>query len=226
MDLHIRPQPTSTREAVYDALKDQILNFDLIPGTSISEKEIALAFNVSRTPVRESFLRLAGEGLLDVYPQRGTMVSLIDLSLVEEARFMREQLECAVISLACHQFSKVDIAELELLLVRQRASMEAQDNKSMFELDEAFHRTLFTRCSKSNTWAAMQQMNVHMNRIRKLRLAADHDWQHIYDQHQQMVDSISRQDEERAVNLMKDHMNLAIHDERFLREKFPTYFKP
>ncbi|MCM3783545.1 GntR family transcriptional regulator [Neobacillus mesonae] len=226
MDLHIRPTPTSTREAVYEALKDQILNFDLIPGTTISEKEISLSFNVSRTPVRESFLRLAGEGLLDVYPQRGTVVSLIDLSLVEEARFMREQLECAVIRLACQHFSEVDIAELELLLVRQRASMEAQDNKTMFELDEAFHRTLFARCSKSNTWTAMQQMNVHMNRIRKLRLAANHDWQHIYDQHRQMVESISKRDEEQAVSLMKDHLSLAIHDESYLREQFPTYFKP
>ncbi|WP_211748813.1 GntR family transcriptional regulator [Paenibacillus sp. Marseille-Q4541] len=226
MDIHIRPTPTSTREAVYESLKEQILQFDLIPGTTISEKEIALSFHVSRTPVRESFLRLAAEGLLDVYPQRGTVVSLIDLELVEEARFLREQLECAVIRLACEHISNEALAELELLLVRQKATMNAQDDKAMFDLDEAFHKLLFDSCNKRNTWNAIQQMNVHLNRSRKLRLAADHNWQHLYDQHQQMVQAIREHDTETAVSLMKDHLHLTVQDQSFLKEKFPNYFKP
>src|SRR5262249_9041063 len=99
LDFTIRPQMTSTRDAVYHKLKEQILSVELIPGTNISEKEISVQMGVSRTPVRESFVRLSQEGLLDIYPQRGTVVSLIDLELVEEARFMREQLECAVVRL-------------------------------------------------------------------------------------------------------------------------------
>jgi DNA-binding GntR family transcriptional regulator len=83
-------QPLSAREGVYAKLKEQILNLELPPGTALSEMESSLALGVSRTSVRESFVRLAQEGLVQVLPQRGTFVSLIDPALVEEARFMRE----------------------------------------------------------------------------------------------------------------------------------------
>lgn len=104
MYINHKQRSSTTSNQVYEELKSQILNLQLAPGTSISEKEMSEKFNVSRTPVRESFLRLSREGLLNVFPQRGTFVSLIDLNLVEEARFMREHLERAVIRLACETF--------------------------------------------------------------------------------------------------------------------------
>ena len=134
MDFTLKPiQPVSTRDAVYDSLRTLILQLELPPGTAISEKDISLKFNVSRTPVRDSFVRLAQEGLLEVYPQRGSYVSLIDIDLVEEARFMREQLEVAVVRLACASFPAERLAELERNLSQQRVSIEAHDYRLMFE---------------------------------------------------------------------------------------------
>ncbi|QYR20909.1 GntR family transcriptional regulator [Paenibacillus sp. sptzw28] len=225
MNFTARPPSMSTRDNVYQTLRDQILLFELPPGASISEKEISQRFNVSRTPVRESFVRLAQEGLLEVYPQRGTFVSLIDLELVEEARFMREQLERAVIRLACAGFPDERLAELGSNLSLQKACIENQDYRTMFELDEAFHRTIFEGCRKNNTWAVIGQINVHLNRSRMLRLAADHHWDHLYEQHFQMAEAIRNKDEERAERLMKDHLSLTIADQALLKEKFPTYFK-
>ena len=65
------------------------MSLELPPGTSISEKEIAEKLQVSRTPVREAFLRLSEDELLNVLPQRGTLVTLIDLEHVDEARFLQ-----------------------------------------------------------------------------------------------------------------------------------------
>ncbi|WP_270169030.1 GntR family transcriptional regulator [Paenibacillus sp. SYP-B4298] len=218
------PQPASTREVVYSTLRDKILSLELPPGTGLSEKEISLQFNVSRTPVRESFVRLAQEGLLDIYPQRGTFVSLIDTTLVEEARFMREQLERAVIKLACDSFPEQQLAQLESNLAEQKASIEQHDYKGMFELDERFHRTIFDGCGKSNTWTVIQQMNVHLNRSRMLRLAADYNWSHIYTQHEQMAVAIRNHDAQGADRLMQEHLSLSIADQSLLQEKFPAYF--
>ncbi|WP_027092091.1 GntR family transcriptional regulator [Cohnella thermotolerans] len=223
--MNLNVTPASARDAVYAKLREQILSLELPPGAALSEKEASLAFGVSRTPVRESFVRLAQEGLVQVLPQRGTFVSLIDPELVEEARFMREQLEKAVIRLACASFPDESLEALETNLLRQRESIAREDDKRMFELDEAFHRTIFEGCRKLNTWSVIQQMNAHLNRSRMLRLVSDHDWDHLYAQHKQMAEAIRSRDADAAEKVMKEHLSLNIHDQAMLKEKFPQYFK-
>ncbi|WP_139995693.1 GntR family transcriptional regulator [Paenibacillus paridis] len=224
MQFNLRTQPVSTRDAVYMQLKEQILKLELVPGTPLSENETSLLFNVSRTPVRESFLRLAQEGLVQVLPQRGTFVSLIDTGLVEEARFMREQLEKAVIRLACSDFPEAFLARLEENLSNQQECIRKKDDKSMFELDEHFHRILFEGCSKSNTWSLMQQMNAHLNRSRMLRLVDDHNWEHLYEQHRRMAEAIKLHDSAAAERIMSEHLALNIADQALLKEKYPNYY--
>lgn len=221
----LRLQPGSAGNIVYSRLKQQIVSLELPPGTALSEKEVSLSFEVSRTPVRESFVRLAQEDLVVVLPQRGTRVSLIDSELVEEARFMREQLEKAVVRLACESFPDDKFAELEHNLSEQRESIEKHDGKHMFELDEAFHRILFVGCRKVGTWNVLQQMNAHLNRSRMLWLSADPNWTNLYEQHREIVDAISRHDADYAEREMQAHLSLIISNLAVLKEKHPDYFK-
>lgn len=225
MENSLRIQPGSAGNIVYNKLKQQIVNLELPPGTTLSEKEMSLTFDVSRTPVRESFVRLAQEGLVVVLPQRGTRVSLIDPELVEEARFMREQLEKAVIRLACESFPEDKFEELESNLAQQKESIERHDGKQMFELDEAFHRILFEGCRKQGTWSVIQQMNAHLNRSRILWLSADPHWSHLYEQHRVMADAIRRHDRDYAERVMQEHLSLIISNLTVLKEKHPDYFK-
>ncbi|MGG1576275.1 GntR family transcriptional regulator [Fictibacillus sp. NRS-1165] len=215
----------STRDQVYTDLKEQILILQLTPGTGISEKEISLQFNVSRTPVREAFLRLAQEGLVDVFPQRGTFVSLIDLESVEEARFMREHVERAVIRLACDYLTQENLMELETNASFQKKCIKEKDFKRMFELDEEFHHTIFEGCNKSKTWSVIQQMNLDFNRSRLLRLVADHNWDHILNQHVQILEAIRKKDADLAEKLTEDHLMLAVIDKQLLKVHYPNYFK-
>ncbi|MEK5493348.1 GntR family transcriptional regulator [Paenibacillus sp. FSL R7-0297] len=225
MEYIIGTQAVSTRDIVYRSLKNQILLLELPPGTSISEKEISLKFNVSRTPVRESFVRLAQEGLLDVYPQRGTVVSLIDSGLVEEARFMREHLERAVMREACSSFQAKHLIDIKANLDKQRLCIEDQDYKEMFMLDEEFHHLIFTGCSKKNTWEVVQQIKVHLNRSRMLKLTADHNWEHLYQQHYCLYEAIQTHDVSQGDHMMQEHMALTIADQEMLMEKYPQYYK-
>ncbi|CAM4304746.1 MAG: GntR family transcriptional regulator [Paenibacillus macerans] len=219
------PQPGSAGNAVYGQLKERIVTLELPPGTALSEKEMAAAFNVSRTPVRESFVRLAQEELVVVLPQRGTRVSLIDPELVLEARFMREQLERAVIRLACEQFPEEGLTALADNLARQQDSIRRHDNHAMFALDEEFHRILFRGCRKLGTWNVIQQMNAHLNRTRVLWLTTDPHWEHLYDQHKAMYEAILAQNAGSADQLMKEHLNLSIANLPVLQERYPDYFK-
>jgi DNA-binding GntR family transcriptional regulator len=215
----------STRDHIYSLLKDDILKLILLPGDQISEKEISEKFKVSRTPVRESFLQLAKEGLLEIFPQKGTCVSLIDLNLVEEARFMREHLEIAVIKLACENFSQEKIFSLEMNLKIQEMCMQEKNYERLFQLDEELHQMIFEECKKSNIWLAIQQMNMPFNRIRMLRLATDFNWDNIYHQHLMIVEAIKSKKPELAVKVIQEHLTMIVFDKEKLKKEYPSYFK-
>ncbi|AWB46211.1 GntR family transcriptional regulator [Paenibacillus sp. CAA11] len=224
MNSRLSPSGHSAGNLVYSQLKEQIMSLELVPGTNLSEKETALACKVSRTPVRESFVRLAQEGLVVVLPQRGTQVSLIDPDQVEEARFMREQLERAIIRLACEAFPKDQLMALEHNLELQQECIRQHDGHGMFKLDEAFHRLLFEGCRKLATWSVLQHMNAHLNRSRMLWLTTDPSWEHLYEQHCELIEAIRQHERHQADSLMQEHLSLSISDLSLLRGKYPDYF--
>lgn len=216
--------PRSVRDQVYESLKEQIISLSILPGTALSENEMAIQFGVSRTPIRESFVRLAQEGLVQVLPQRGTLVSLIDRELVEEARFMRSQLECAVVELACQTISQETLQQLMSNLQQQQLSLEQENVERIFKLDQQFHALLFAGVSKTNTWNTMSLLTVHLDRSRKLRLLDNYDWQQIYEQHVHIVEAIRQQDAKTAIAIMQQHINRGKDDLAALSEKYPHYF--
>ncbi|WP_239613660.1 GntR family transcriptional regulator [Cohnella mopanensis] len=225
MDWSTKPQPGTTSNIVYARLKQQILNLELPPGTALSEKEMSIQLQMSRTPVRESFVRLAQEGLVLVLPQRGTQVSLIDPELIEEGRFLREQLEKAVVRIACERFPEPLLQELDANLAHQRESIDKHDNQSMYQLDDAFHRTIFEGCNKLRTWAVVERMNSDFNRSRVLWLLADSHWEPLYEQHKELVEAIRKRNPDHAEAVMKQHLNLSISNLVVLQEEYPSYFK-
>jgi len=214
----------SIRDQVYEALKQQIITLKILPGTSLSENEMAVQFNVSRTPIRESFVRLAQEGLVQVLPQRGTLVSLIERSLVEEARFMRLQLECAIIEIACNDFPEASLHYLAMNLSQQKECLELNDVDRIFTLDQQFHSILFAGVNKTHTWNTMSLLTIHLDRSRKLRLLDNDDWEQIYEQHCHLFEAIKKKDATFATQIMKQHLNRGVDELTVLSEKYPHYF--
>lgn len=84
---------TDLTEQTYRILKDRILRNELLPGAQISVPEVALALGVSRTPVTDALKRLASDGLVDIFPRRGTFVSQLtarDVAEIFDIRLMIE----------------------------------------------------------------------------------------------------------------------------------------
>ena len=102
--LYEKKEEESKKEYAYRILKENIMSLELKPGELLSEVELSEKLNISRTPIREVIMRLKNEHLIEVKPQSGTYVSLIDLNLIEEAIFMRFALEEKVLKEACNYF--------------------------------------------------------------------------------------------------------------------------
>jgi DNA-binding GntR family transcriptional regulator len=215
----------STREYVYSVLKHNIINMHLVPGQNISEKEMAEVLNVSRTPVREAFIKLTQEELLDIYPQKGTYISMIDLGHVEESRFMRASLEKAVIGLACKEFPPENLFELQLNINAQELCISENNHDKLFKLDEDMHGLFFAGCRKKRVWMAIQQMSTHFNRVRILNLATSFHWDSIVTEHRQLIEAVKNHNSNTAVSVIEKHLTRVIYDQEELKVQYPDYFK-
>ena len=112
MKLEERHYAETAREYALRMLKENIISMELKPGAMVSENELAAQLGLSRTPVREALMDMAQYGLVDILPQRGSRISLIDYALVEEARFAREVLEVAILSIVCENVTEESLVQL------------------------------------------------------------------------------------------------------------------
>ena len=158
------------REYALRTIKENIIRLELAPGSYISENELAAEMGLSRTPVREALIDLAKVKIIEITPQKRSMVAYIDYEMVEEARFMRNTLECAVVELACHNAMVSEILQLEDNVRLQRFHLEHGNYGGIMTLDNQFHEMLFQIAQKSQVYAMIQQISIHFNRVRSITL--------------------------------------------------------
>ncbi|SMP50743.1 GntR family transcriptional regulator [Anoxynatronum buryatiense] len=215
----------SVSDYVYEVLKKNIVALNVKPGDRISENEISELLQVSRTPVREAFIKLSKEDLLYILPQRGTYISYIDLDEVEEARFIRESLEKSVIELATSQFSEDALFLLEQNVASQKNKIAKKAYAEFLEVDEAFHKTIFQECNKMRTWSVIDQVNSQYKRIRVLSFIANINWEQTIEQHQGIIEAIRTKDTRKGLEIMSKHLKKLNIEKVELKRKYPEYFK-
>ena len=136
-------------ERIYDALEDRIVSLELPPGAMLSEVTIAREFGVSRTPVGEALQRLSREGLVNVLPRRGIVVT--DISLTGQMCVLEFRRDIANF-IARLGAIRADISERDALRRVAQAFLEAAasaDGPRINEADKEFHE-LFATCAHNN----------------------------------------------------------------------------
>ena len=212
------------RDYALRTIKDNIIRLELAPGSQISENELAVEMGLSRTPVREALIELSRVKIIETYPQRKSVVSLIDNDLVEEARFMRDVLECAVVELVCEKATPEDIERLMVNVRLQNFYMDNFYPDSLMALDNEFHDILFDIAKKSQVRSLMQSLSMHFDRVRNMALSAVKS-QKIVKDHEDIVTAIINKDGKTARELMEKHLNRYKIDAVELRNQYPDYFK-
>jgi DNA-binding GntR family transcriptional regulator len=138
-----RPDPPAADRA-YALTKELVLTGELPGGHLFSEGDIAERLRMSRTPVREAFIRLQTEGLLRLIPKRGVVVLPVPPGEAEDVLDAREAIETAAVRRLLHQPALVPAAleRLRAALRTQQAHGEAGDLHAFADADEAFHRAI------------------------------------------------------------------------------------
>lgn len=208
---------------IYAYLRDAIIHNQFTAGERISESEIAKSCDVSRQPVREAFIRLAGEGLLAILPQRGTVITKINYIEVLNARFLREAIEADIVAILAAAPDVALVRELRVQLAAQQTV--ARDTPADFiALDETFHRMLADAAGKRGAWRRIEGLKSQMDRVRFLSLG-QFPAEKLVAQHAAIVDSIEGGDMPAANAAIRGHLREVLSDLPRILAANPDFFE-
>lgn len=216
--------PANRSDAVYDMLKRAIINMELYPGTAMSEQEISSRMNVSRTPVREAFIKLSKERLVDIMPQKGTMVSKINLDDVVQEHFLRESLELALLPRLIQRYTSDDLYKLKELLILQKNAAEAKRSADFIDCDDAFHSVLFAAAHKEICWGVIDNTCGNLRRLRLMATWINGISTSIISEHQALLDAVMAHDVELAQAILKKHLYAVKDNTEVLTQQYPECF--
>ncbi|MEM5491674.1 GntR family transcriptional regulator [Hoeflea sp. AS16] len=212
-------------EEAFERLHSDIISLRLPPGTKLSEVEIAKMYQVSRQPVREAFLRLGELNLLQIRPQRATLVKRISLQDLENTRFIRAAVEVEVVRKACQTASTEDLARLEASLAPQKAAVDAADTSRMHQLDYEFHRLICESAGCLPAFRTIAENKAHTDRVCTLELSGDNGMAEILEDHTNIVRALTARDEEKAVQMTRKHLSRLDTTLTRASEKYTDYFE-
>ncbi len=204
-------------------LRSRIIRNDLPPMSRLSEPELAKEYGVSRQPVREAFITLMNEGLVEVRPQRGTYVKRIDYEAVLNARFVREAVEADIVRKLAVRGDSDLVKELRSQIVLQKNVPEGVPDKFM-ELDERFHQTLAQAAGFRKAWDYLEGIKAQMDRVRFITFE-EFPISKLIDQHEQIVDFIEQKTVSRAEDAMRVHLREILNSLPRIQELYPDYFE-
>ncbi|WP_051198901.1 GntR family transcriptional regulator [Gordonia shandongensis] len=198
----------SSADRVYDEVKELILTCDLPGGEMISEGEIADRCEVSRTPVREAFLRLAAEGWMRLYPKKGALIVPIGEREAREVLDARVLVEShAVESVVDDPAAVADLAgRLDDNLARHRAAGSA-DPAEFARLDAEFHQLIVAAGRNGLLADFYTSLGERHRRMTADRLRRDGDVTgRILDDHAELAEVLRAADGERFAWLLRSHL--------------------
>lgn len=224
MELYTKLPKETARDYALRVLRGNIISLDLAPGTAISENELAAEIGISRTPVREAIIELAKAYLIEIYPQRGSFVSLIDPKMVDEARFLRRVMDTAVIEEVCETADEEGIRLLEENVELQEFYLSKGTTDKLFDLDNKFHRDIYVVAKKDIIYDIHSTLMIHFDRVRNLSVVTVRN-NGIVGEHRAMLEAIKAKDKKTASELVAKHLDHYQVDEIEIRSRRPEFFK-
>jgi DNA-binding GntR family transcriptional regulator len=196
----------SAAQRVESELRRAIIAMELPPGARLSEQDIALRHGVSRQPVREALISLAKTRLVEVVPQRGTVVVKISVKKMMEVRFVREAIETAVVRRACEDFDPRARLRIDDLIDLQDKVARRDDHFAFQRYDEQFHIALTEGAGCPLAWQAVADIKAHMDRVCQLTLPGTQAMLPLVEQHRAIIAAIDARDGDAAVAAMHLHL--------------------
>ena len=204
-----RSRPKPMGEEIFLSLRKDILRSDLAPGERLIEEKIAARFGASRTPVREAFLRLEREGLVQRRDKGGFVVGTVVLEDMEEIMDMRAVLEGHAAARAARRVTPELVRRLQEVLDRYEEAVVAGDVPRMVTINTEFHDLLYQASGSRRLKAIIQELRDYWYRFRRQILGLTDMGRRSHEDHVRMVQAIAQGDDRAAEELTREHISRA-----------------
>jgi GntR family transcriptional regulator, rspAB operon transcriptional repressor len=210
-------------QRVQDLIRDAIVRHELKPGTFIDKAALCAQLGVSRFPVSEALGRLADQRLVEVLPQRGTRVTLIDLADCRQAMFIRRALEAEASRAVAAQADERFLAKIDENLRNQRTMLENDSREGFYELDLAFHDLLLSELGFERVKNTVEGARASLNRMRLLVLTAERR-PRAFAEHLVIAEALKKRDAEATGRAMEKHLDSVMRELLACSDKYPEAF--
>jgi DNA-binding GntR family transcriptional regulator len=196
-----------------ERIEEQIATGELPPGCALDEATLVAQHGVSRTPVREALIQLAADGLIEIRPRRGAVVTSISPARLLEMFEVMGELEAMCGRLASRRMSETERTELVAAHQACEIARAAQDSDSYFYCNERFHAAIYT--GSHNNFLGEQALQLHrrLRPYRRLQLRVRNRMGTSFKEHEAIVQAIVSGDADVAAQTLREHV--VVQGERF-----------
>ncbi|MCC7272222.1 MAG: GntR family transcriptional regulator [Alphaproteobacteria bacterium] len=199
-----REKFASAADYAYAALRREIVEGRFEPGRRMREIELAQRLGISRTPTRQALSRLELEGLLDLRPRAGLVVSTLDPDAVDELYEMRAALEGAAAGMAARHASARDLATLDKLLDEE--ARLGRDATRLYRHNRALHEAIHAAAHNRYLVKSLHALNDAIALLGPTTLAAEGRPALAHREHTAIVKAIRERDDKEADRLTRAHV--------------------
>jgi DNA-binding GntR family transcriptional regulator len=196
-----------------ETIEEQIATGELPPGCALDEATLAEQHGVSRTPVREALIQLAAEGLIEIRPRRGAVVTSIGPGRLLEMFEVMAELEAMCARLAARRMSAAERADLLAAHQACEAARTDQDSDAYFYCNERFHAAIYAGSHNAFLSEQAQQLQRRLRPYRRLQLRVRNRISTSFAEHETIVNAILAGDANKASAALRDHV--VVQGERF-----------
>jgi DNA-binding GntR family transcriptional regulator len=199
---------TSAKDRAYEFTKGRVLDSTFAGGDLITEGEVADALGMSRTPVREAFLRLESEGLLRLYPKRGALVVPVSIGEVDAVMETRMLVEHFALSKVLADGAAPEVADaLTAAIAQQEEYAAAGDTDGFVAVDREFHKRFVAAAGNEIVAGVYESLRDRQQRMVITSLLRDAKRiESILVEHRAIADAIRDGDLDRAQSVLTDHL--------------------
>lgn len=208
------PARPSLSTQIYTELRNEIATLQRQPGTLLFENSLAARYQTSRTPVRRALTRLEQDELLEVLPQRGARIAPLSIQRIADAQEIRNSLEITAIRKAAARwragepkYRRYD-TQIRDNISQQEVASANGDLLSFTRLDGQFHAIFMHVAGNQLLLHTVEQVRVHLMRMRYLELRTMRHDEIAIAQHRQIHRAVRANDVDDAVAIVLEHLQL------------------